>query len=515
MLELGFIALCLTAVPMFRTAGHFGIQEAKIWLFILICCIGAAVACFTGFPALSLPGVAFFLCCAFATLSLAWCNHPRHGIREILILWGLCFFFLITGAAGQTAGTDLVLIAVFLPAPVMAAYGILQQRWKRDPLAKDIQHWLDTKAKGLRFFSFLESSNHSGCYLMLQVFIGGHLASSFHWVFAVPTALVLWGLIETRCRSACVGLIAGLVVMEPAAVTVMIPLSIAGYILMRSRRKESNAHRLLMLRVALNLWKDSPLVGHGPRVFRLRHYRTLMAMNFKDPSVHGEHSHTQGTKTHNDYAETLAEYGAVGFVILLAFLGFSLWSLWGNPFLFGAGAAFCVAMLFFYPLRDLPITLVFLSIVGSVNGPIGAPVAVPGVLAWVAIPALFVVFMQHAWKPYRANHWYAMGEVWRAVNLEPTNGVYLNAATVKSVERDPATAQVFAQRAIDYYDGELLEWMLYATYAQVAMVNGAFGLARKSFEMALLMKPSYKEAREGLKQVNSILRSFERKAANG
>lgn len=512
MIELSYIALCLTAVPIFRTEGHYGIQEAKVWLFLALCVAWTAYeVMFCGFPALSMPGTAFLLYCAFATLSLAWCNHPRHAIRELLIIWGMLLFFLTINQVGMTWGYDMVLLAAFLPAPIFAAYGLLQQRWKRDPLYPDIQNWLRTKGKALRFFSFLESSNHSGNYLMLQAFIGAHLIHSFHWIFVIPTALVLWGLVESRCRSAYTGLITGILAVEPILIPCMIPVAIVGFVYMQTRRPNSNAHRLLMLRVALNMWKESPLIGHGPRVFRLRHYRTLMTMNFEDTTVHGEHSHTQGTKAHNDYAETLAEYGIVGFALLLAFLGLSLWSLWGESYLFGAGVAFCASMAFFYPFRDIPIALVFLALVGSINPPMENPIEMPGIISWLAIPVLFAIFMQHVWKPYRANRWHSKDQIWKAVNLEPTNGVYLNAATVKAVSTDSATAQVFAQRAIDWYDGELLEWMLFTAYGKVAMVNNALGLAKKAFEMALLLKPGYQEAMDALKQTNTILSQLQPK----
>jgi hypothetical protein len=67
----------------------------------------------------------------------------------------------------------------------------------------------------------------------------------------------------------------------------------------------------------LEIWKKAPWFGHGPGSFDLEHLRWP---SWKEG--------TQTVYTHNDYVNTLCDYGAVGFFFVALFwiyLGFFLW----------------------------------------------------------------------------------------------------------------------------------------------------------------------------------------------
>ena len=71
-----------------------------------------------------------------------------------------------------------------------------------------------------------------------------------------------------------------------------------------------------LIRTAYNMFKSEPVLGHGPKMFR------LMCKN-KDYAVG---KHYCGTHPHNFYVQLLAETGVIGFLFLLSVLGYILYA---------------------------------------------------------------------------------------------------------------------------------------------------------------------------------------------
>jgi O-antigen ligase len=75
--------------------------------------------------------------------------------------------------------------------------------------------------------------------------------------------------------------------------------------------------RVLFAKDAITLWKTSPVTGTGPATFEFLH-----------PRIQAAEVTTYARYTHNDYLNLLSDYGAVGALLVLLFLGLYVATLW-------------------------------------------------------------------------------------------------------------------------------------------------------------------------------------------
>ena len=85
--------------------------------------------------------------------------------------------------------------------------------------------------------------------------------------------------------------------------------------------------RVATMELGSRLWLENPLLGNGPRAFwvhapRLRGEGNVLVNRIGDPEM-----------VHNDYLQTLAEYGIVGLLLILATVVVVLYSIWKISYL--------------------------------------------------------------------------------------------------------------------------------------------------------------------------------------
>ncbi len=269
-----------------------------------------------------------------------------------------------------------VLLPLFVAAVIAAIYALAQR------LGGDLPGWL-TDFKGRSFSSFGNPAFLGGyLVLLLPVAIWFLLTARSKWrYFAVGlTALLLAGLAASYTRGAWLGLAAGLPVFfvlyyysrpEKRVLTPTVAM-IGGLVLLALLAFPGNLARLvsifdlfgegaqgrfLMWRVTLAMIVDNPFLGIMPGSY------LYLYPEYQIPLV-SLYRYLFTGQAHNDYLQLLAEFGLVGFTLLLL----PLWGLtrrlgqsWRErrpsgmeAALLGGLVALAVHALFNFPLYILP-----------------------------------------------------------------------------------------------------------------------------------------------------------------
>jgi hypothetical protein len=497
----GYVALALIAVPIFRVNGRFGLDYAKEQLFIVLTGLMVIIAMFHGkLPVVSNPWmIAFF---GFVFISLFWCDHQHLGRREVVRLMATLAF------VGPTSmlPNDYLILACFLPAPVFAIYGSIQQIWRRDFIDRRYE---DHFKKRTRFQTFWGNANYAGAYLAVNAFLGFWLTMNQSLWFAIPTTIVCIGLVLTQCRAAQLSTILGLVLIVPW----LIPFAIVGGVIAFWKWPgclESIGHRWLLTRSAFNIWKHYPIFGAGPQCFRHKHSRSLAELNMKDetilgtPQKPGRYQFTVGRKAHNDYIETLAEYGLIGIILAGGMLFTIMWSLRGDWILFSAAAVFLINSTMFLSFRDTALSLPFWMIVATTGNGTQMPVGLLPALLCSSI-ILYLLWI-YAYKPFMANWVSDRGNQVKALQLQPYASEYLHRIAIDACNQKYNTlAFNCAEKALFHYDGEVTEYDMLHTFGQVASINGALQIAKASYEQAILINPRHKLSLKSLRELNLFM----------
>ncbi len=515
-IALAYVALASTLVPVIRGRGHYGWTEFKDRAFVLLSA-AAFVVLLPFLPAVGGRGAASFLglFVAYLTASTFWSDDPRGALEDLTRWWGLLLFALCCGVAPM----ELSLRAVFLPAPFVAVYGLIHQWLVMDPIHPETAEFLRKRKKATRLYSWLGNSNYTAAYLAPNFFIGFHLAltSSPWWFLAlVPvTAAIVW----SQCRAAWCSVVVGLAVLDAILYPELIALGITLFLalaLICLPRIAPTIGRIFYALACFHMWRGRPLFGWGPRVFRRKYFRVQAQMNRKDPTIlgdlenEGRNTFPVGKRAHNDHAETLAEGGVIGYGLLLAFMGVSVYAALPHPVLTAGLVAAWVHALFFYNLRTAATAIPAFGLAGAaamgpgvVAVPLAPAVLLAAVAAWIAY--------RHAWRPLVAGEHYAracdnnQGEeaerhLQRALQLDPYNNMFLTAAAFPRDGWNPAQAFIYLERAIQHIDGQKLEWALFDQFGRTAWMNGAMLVAKRAFEQAVFLNPSYQPAYEGLQK---------------
>ena len=85
--------------------------------------------------------------------------------------------------------------------------------------------------------------------------------------------------------------------------------------------------RISAMSMGVSLWQENPLIGNGPRSYwvnapRLREDGKIQVVRFTDPEM-----------VHNDYIQTLAEYGIIGLLLILLAVFAILRAIWKLAYL--------------------------------------------------------------------------------------------------------------------------------------------------------------------------------------
>lgn len=517
-----FVALASTLVPVIRGRGHYGWTEFKDRVFALVSCL-AFVALLPFLPAVGGRGAASMLglFVAYLTASTFWSDDPRGALEDLTRWWGLLLFALCCGVAPM----ELSLRAVFLPAPFVAVYGLIHQWLVVDPIHPETAEFLRKRKKATRLYSWLGNSNYTAAYLAPQFFIGFHLAltgSAWWFVALVPVVLaIVW----SQCRAAWCSVVVGLAVLDAILYPWFLPLVLIGPVVLSALclpRIEPTIGRIFYALACWHMFRGRPLFGWGPRVFRRRYFRVQAMMNRKDPSIlgdlenQGRNTFPVGKRAHNDHAETLAEGGTIGYGLLLAFMGTSVWAALPHPILAAGLVCAFVHALFFYNLRTAATALPAFGLAGAAAmgpGAVAVPLA-PAVL--MAAVAVWIAY-RHAWRPLVAGEHYAKAcyknqgkeaerHLQKALAMDPYNNMYLTAGAFPRDGWNPAQAFAYLERAVQHIDGQKLEWALFDQFGRTAWMNGAMLVAKRAFEQAIYLNPSYQPAYEGLQKTVATIR---------
>ncbi len=522
-----YTALTLILVPIFRVQGAVhGYSEVKECLFIVLSAAAFIGMLFTGIPILSTSldwiFAAFIL---FVSLSVYWSDSPTQAVREVPRYWGFFLLYL----ASRHVPHETLMMAIFLPAVPITIYGIIQEKWAIDPIDKYVDKQLKKQRKKLRFYSFLGNANYSGAYLVGTVFAGAWCVQNISYYFALPLALVLAGVYYTKCRAAWLAIGVGILGVIPEGWPYMVPFFVVMG-LISTRRKETFQLRVHFLNVGWMMFKERFLTGWGPSGFRRQLFKTQAFMNQTDPELlgtlekPGRHDSPLGKRMHNDHAEMLVEFGLIGGILWAGILGLAIYQGFtsGSPFVTGAIIAISVNCLFFYPVRSVGIGIGLWAFLGASGGP-GAHeaqfLALPLYLSMPLSAIVALIAWQFAIKRFQAiklffNYHLAMRAkkfenaqkyLTKAIELDPYNGNLLSEAAMFYSPGAPPMALSSAFKALDYYDGEKIEWSLWLQLGKVAECNGAAQLAQVAFKMAIYLNPSRPGPHECLAKLHALL----------
>jgi tetratricopeptide (TPR) repeat protein len=101
------------------------------------------------------------------------------------------------------------------------------------------------------------------------------------------------------------------------------------------------------------------------------------------------------------------------------------------------------------------------------------------------------------------------GDQIRALQLQPHRSEYLSRVSIDALNHGQYTVAFnCAEKALFYYDGEEPEWVTLHNFGQIALVNGAFGVAEAAFEQALLIYPTSKVVLKSIRELRQKLREL-------
>ena len=532
MLEILMIypAIALVLIPIFRLQGAVhGYSEAKEYVFICISALAFIGMLFAGIPILSRPMDWIFLAfVAYITMSVYWSDSPSVAVKDVPRWWAIFILYLACGHVPR----ETLILAVFLPAPVIVAYGLYQQLACKDPLDHWVADLLKHHRKSLRFYSFLGNSNYSGSYLVGSIFAGVYCVANISMWFLPALALCIVGIAFTRCRGAWVAVVVGFLGVIPEAWPVMIAM-VGALVVMSWKRWEPVHTRVHFLNVGWTMFKERFLFGWGPASFRRKIFKTQAYMNQQNPRILGTLkkkgliSTPLARRMHNDHAEMFVEFGVIGGALWFGVLGLGMYQavMGGQWYVAGGILAISVNALFFYPVRVVGIGLAlwaFLGTAGSSQPAVAAfflpplylsiPLAlVVAMVTWeFAVKRLLAVgHMFHYHLSVRTNN-RAEGETHlkSALELDPLNGHILAEFGAFYANTSPAMGISTLMRSIDLYDGEKIEWSLWVQMGNVAVLNGAAEFARVCFRMAIYLNPSYKKPHECLIELDKLIKKL-------
>ena len=528
MLDFAYIALSSTLVPVLRVRGHYGYTDLKNQVFLVLSFLHlAAVLLWEGrlpFPS----GPAATALCAYLlllTFSCAWSDNAEDSIRDLPRWWTLFYFFLVC----QRVDLVLAVEAVFLPAPFVATYGLVQQWLGIEPFWQPVREVLKARKKATRLYSWLGNSNYTAAYLVPCFFAGCYLAAStsLWWIAGlVPVWLAIgW----SQCRAAWLATIFGLVVAD--MIFLWHPLlmllglvALLAVAMISIQRIEPTIGRYYYIRTCIRLFKRAPLFGWGPRVFRRQYFEEQARMNEADPEIlgtirkPGKNTFPIGKRAHCDHFETLAESGLLGYALFAMFY-VSVISGASDVLLLAGVVAGLTNALFFYSLRTGATALPFFALCGVLS-PASSTLAIPLAYSLVILPLLGYLVYRLGWIPYRAGlyFWDAQGSedkatarrlLDRALRLEPNNNMYLSLCSILHMPEDPAGALLAIIRCLHQNDGQKVGWAVLDQLGRLAYMNSAFFLAHQTFRAAIRLNPSSPMAYEGLKVSAARLREIE------
>lgn len=280
-------------------------------------------------------------------------------------------------------------------------------------------------------------------------------------------------------------------------------------------------HRAILAETSLNIFLDSPVTGMGPGAVRQLHQQKQAMLLKNNPSL----DFVNSSYSHNDYMQLLAETGAAGLLLFLAFvfistLAFERASAYMPQEKFFFGSAAVTSILFFlsesffnFPLFSLPSAVLFYSFCGMMvslsadteeeQKNLPAPAAAAAAAVVLGLLAIYLVKDKPA--AFAANFYLkspeqkqdaAPGGPVKAARLEPDNfyaQFYCGQA---------ALAQGLHENAFLHFE----KILFYFPYSADALYDAGYALflqnkhgeAVKYYDRALFLYPDFAAACRGM-----------------
>lgn len=420
-----------------------------------------------------------------------WSTNTNRSVFESL---SLCSILLLC-AASAGADKQIVLTALFVPAPLVACWFLVTfQR---------------TKTPGPPFFN----TNHLAGYLTLHVFIGYWLATHANPLFALALIPVLIALAFSSCRGAWIGVSAGTVAFLALSAHVSVPgmalpvmfLILPALYIYHPAFRSSMWERWGLYITALQLIRERPFFGWGLQTFVKEQFEASRRVRDRRPAAYMPKDarpqyFPKAHRVHNDFLEITQETGLAG-LFLAGMIFYSVpWR--ADPILSGALIAVLTHALFFFPLRVIKISAPFAVVLGLILQ--GAhPNPHSGLLmklvlaasAWQVIRIYLFRRLMGVWY-FRASIRHKGGDsalvrkyLDRAVQWDPDNTYYQTQVYLLHVMGDPDKALKAVSRALERYDGTATLWSVLGQYARAALRYGAVTLARTRMQDAMRLFP--------------------------
>ncbi len=345
------------------------------------------------------PAILFLLFTGFAYASVFYTTNVMVSFRwalEMTLYLGL-FAAVVDLAAGNTKVVSGMLNTALFSGFIVAVIGILQ--FFQLDLVFKVSNFTG------RISSTLGNANFLAGYLILLIpvsmalfFISGKLL--FKIFHALNTVVLLAALFFTQTLNAWIGLVIGALIFiilfiiyipkyrKVVIISAVILLSVAGGLVFSFKPEEAlgkltkfgkfetfaERGRWIMWRSAEEMIKEKPLTGFGAGTYRL-HFTEVEARLLKTPEFEG-YSHIITKDAHNDYLQIGAELGLPGLLLLLVFIGVTIFGAVRalakediqvkiiNIGIICALIAFMVHMFFNFPVKLSPTAALFFIYLG-------------------------------------------------------------------------------------------------------------------------------------------------------
>ena len=518
LIDYAYVALTATLVPWIRFYGPGGQTEAKESLFIVLAGLMLGYCLATGtMPGLNGPAQLFTVFVGWILLSVLWSDSPRFALQEFPRWAAVLFFFLIC----QRGDPNLTLQAVFALSPFLALYGIYQAVLGKDPFS---ENYTKSIAGQKAFYSWLGNANYCGAYLAPCFFIGLHLGLEITPWYFVPTGIVMLGLVVTKCRASLVGLFAGFAVL-PEIWPYALFLGIAVIGIASAYKPASILARKIYVQIAWRIGKKRLACGWGPQAYRRKYFRAQADLSKEDPTIlgtpdsPGRHILPYGEYSHNEYAETVVEFGLVGLVLFLGVTGLCVYQGFSSPvslLLLSGLAAALVNAWFFYSFRMASTVMPIMALMGILSASSTVVLPIQWILAIVVVIGVGrLIWATEITRFIAYRHFYRMNteedankklrEGFKAVKWAPYENLFLLTMARAIMPAQPHAAMVIMERALHNDDGTRVAWAMQFTFAQTAFANHAYLVARDSLQHCIYLNPSNPEFYNKLALTNRFI----------
>lgn len=290
--------------------------------------------------------------------------------RQVVLvnLCGLALCWLASEAVNTERRIRIILWVIIASACAVSIEGYAQVFLLRGILLP----WQNNGA----LIGTIGNTNYMGAFLLFGIFA----CLSFlprYWFSIIPLLLLIGGLVLARARASWVGATVGGVVWlwltlpkRYFAIVVVVGCSVgvlAWYSMPEQWRKaDTIGYRMKYWAAAVEMWKESPLLGIGFDGYRRRVYEAQAQINDRQKDFFKGYVDPKPRRVHNDYLQALVDGGLLYFGV---WVGFIVWVMSKSyraarvsatlRGIWVSSLSVLVAALFFFPFRVCDTVMLF------------------------------------------------------------------------------------------------------------------------------------------------------------